>query len=770
MQSCLNIIRRCLVFLLLAFCAPVVLPQSHDREAMKWFDAGLAEKNIAQRIEAYSKAIELDPNFAEALFNLGTTYKEQKSYDRAEQFLRRAANTTNHDLRIKALSALASIYNIRGNSKSAESALREAKTLAGEPKQRAVLSYELGRLLYQQGRYEEAVVELKDGRNGDLTRRESFDNLIELAEKFSQLDYWYAAAEKQKAAGHLQEAKTTLAQIKAKSANFRDVQAKLDEIEILLTANTAKTMVPADEVKTEIVTPANDINEMETEKAYAEGLLAIRKRDWPGAIAAFEQTLKLSPDNREAQQKLAAARLDLERDTIETIAARYYAEGVAAMNRNDLDSASVALEKVYKINRRYREVATLYAQVEAARGGTPIVTTTVPQVVLPQASMPDTAAVNRSAWANQTADFTPLTVAPAIETRLDSLYQLARDAMARSDWNGAVASLQKLRMLQSGYRDADQLFVEARTKLLEMAKMDNTVSLSGPTLVWLGGLAVVLVAGLLLGFLFFSSVGRARMQRWRGNDNVAALIYESLLARRPSRQKLYSALAEIYLKMNRRDETALQVYRRVLELNLPSSYRADLNAIVALHTVYEKSTTGEVIARADSFISEAPSPGSSVLLADGGFQMKEKITTRRPRKRKAATTPAPEADNVTTENGLVAPGELLMDAAFTAPAKPRKPRKKKAATIASSDTNSTLNGTSLTGDGQQLAASAPAKKPRRKKVTVIDSIHIAETMTEPLEMDDEKKQLNLPRPSTALPEAVRLAMHESMPHEEMSVA
>ncbi len=770
MQSCLNIIRRCLVFLLLAFCAPVVLSQSHNREAMKWFDAGLAEKNVAQRIEAYNRAIELDPNFAEALFNLGTAYKEQKSYERAEQFLRRAANTTNHDLRIKALSALASIYNIRGNSKSAESALREAKTLAGEPKQRAVLSYELGRLLYQQGRYEEAVVELKDGRNGDLTRRESFDNLIKLAENFSQLDYWYAAAEKQKAAGHLQEAKTTFEQIKAKNANFREVQAKLDEIEILLTANTDEAATPANEVKTEIVTPTNDANEAETEKSYAEGLLAIRKRDWPGAIAAFEQVLKLSPDNREAQQKLAEAQLYLERDTIETIAARYYAEGVAAMNRNDLDSASVALEKVYKINRRYREVATLYAQVEAARGGIPTVATPLPSVELPQASMSDTVAVNQNAWTSQTADFTPLTTAPAIETRLDSLYQLARGAMARSDWNGAVASLQKLRMLQSGYRDADQLFVEARTKLLEMAKMDNTVSLSGPTLLWFGGLAVVLVAGLLLGFLFFSSVGRARMQRWRGNDNVAALIYESLLARRPSRQNLYSALAEIYLKMNRRDEAALQVYRRVLELNLPSPYRADLNAIVALHTVYEKSTTGEVIARADSFISEAPSPGSSVLLADGGFQMKEKTPTRRPRKRKAATTPAPEADNVTTENEVMVPGELLMDAAFTAPAKPRKPRKKKAATIASSDTNSTLNGTPLTGDGQQLAASAPVKKPRRKKVTVIDSIHIAETMTEPLEMDDEKAQLNLHSPSTARPETVRLALHESMPHEEMSVA
>lgn len=768
MQSYLNTIRRCLVFLLLAFCAPAVLSQSHNREAMKWFDAGLGEKDVAQRIEAYSKAIELDPDFAEALFNLGTTYKEQKNYDRAEQFLRRAVNTTNEDLRVKALSTLASIYNIRGNSKGAESALREAQALTGEPKQRAVLSYELGRLLYQQGRYEQAAAELKDGRNDDLTKRESFDNLIKLAENFAQLDYWYVSAEKQKAAGQLQEAKTTLEQIKAKSANFRDVQAKLGEIESLLALEADQAATSANEIKTEIVAPADNANEIEAEKAAAERLLAIRKRDWPGAIAAFEQVLKLNPDDREAQQKLAEAQLYLERDNIEAIAARYYAEGVAAMNRNDLDSASVALEKVYKINRRYREVATLYAQVEAARGGTSGAATPLPPIGLTPSRMSDTVAVEPNAGTSQTAGLTQLTVAPAIETRLDSLYQLARDAMARGDWNGAVASLRKLRMLQSGYRDADQLFVEARTKLLEMAKTDHRVSLSRSTLLLIGGLTVVSAAGLLLGFLFFSSMGRARMQRWRGNNNVAALIYESLLARRPNRRKLYSALAEIYLKMNRRDEAALQVYRRVLELNLPSPNRADLNAIVALHTVYEKSTTGEVIARTDSFISDAPSPGNSVLLADSGFQLKGKTPTRRPRKKKVTTTPAPEVVNATAENGVMLSGELLMDAAFTAPAKTRKPRKKKEAAQVSGNTNGTLNGADLIGDEQQLVASPPVKKPRRKKVTAIDSINIAETRTEPSEIDEAKAQLNLHNPSMALHEMVNLTLHETASPEEMA--
>jgi len=806
MQSRLNTIRRGLAFLLVVFCAPAVLPQSHNREAMKWFDAGLAEKNVAKRIEAYSQAVDHDPNFAEALFNLGTACKEQQSYDRAEQFLRRAANAATGDLRVKALSELASIYNIRGHRKSAESALREAKTLSGDPKQRAALSYELGRLLYQHGRYEQAADELKDGRAGDPAKRESFDYLIKLAENSAQLDYWYVAAEKQKAAGRLQEAKATLEQIKAKNANFRDAQTKLNEIETLLAdanqagalpagdANQAKTLLAAEanqaetlpaadanqaaalasEVKTEMVTPVINADDAETEKAYAEGLLAFRKRDWLGAIAAFEQVLSLNLNYRDAREKLHGAQFYFERDRIEAIAARYYDEGVAAMNRNDLDSALVALGKVHKINRRYREVAALYAQVEAARGTPPIVMAPLPPVELAQTSVPDTTmAVNQQAGMNESPDSSQFAIAPLVENQLDSLYQLARGAMARGDWNEAVFDLQKIRMLQAGYRDVDQLFPEARAKLLGMAGADDTMdtmSLNRSTSLFLGGLAVVVLAGFALCFLFLSPVGRARLQRWRGNDNVAALIYESLLARRPSRMKLYPAVAEIYLKMNRRDAAALQIYRRVLELNLPSAHRADMNAIVALHTVYEKSSNGEVIAKTDSFISEAASPGSSVLLADSGFQIKKKTPARRPRQGKVLLTPAPETTAYgVAENGVAAPGELLMGAAFSSPAKPRKPRKKKAAAVDGSAENGDLNGMHWASSEPQLAATPPVKKPRRKKVTVVDSINMA-AMTSPVEVNGEAAPVDFYQPQAVLDEATTPAVNEPASREEMFAA
>jgi len=627
----LNYIRRFIPLLAVVLGAAAALPQSHHREAMKWFDAGLAEKSAAKRIAAYTQAVEINPNFAEALFNLGAAHKEQKNYDRAEEYFRRAANSAQNNLRVKALSELASTYNIRGNSKSSESALREARTLVDDPKQRAVLSYELGRFLYQQGRYEQAVAELKEGRAGDPAQRETFDNLLKLAENSLQLDDLFATAEKQKAGGNLKEAKATLEQIKAKNANFREVQTRLAEIEALLIADAGKTAIAVAPV------PGN-ANAEEAEKAHDEG--------------------------------------------------------VAAMNRNDLDSALVAPGKAQKINRKYRDVARLNAQVEAARQRHPDPVIQSPPANVTEANAPDT---------SFTATLPPMTNSFAVSSNsarsfagnasLDSLYQIARAAFARGDWNDAMLGFQKVRMRQADYREVDQLFAAARTKLLERsaaAEAAEAINLSQPSPLVIGGFIVAVLGFFAVGFVFFLPRARARYQSWRGNHE-AALIYESLLARGPSRLKLYSALAEIYLKLDRRDEAAMKIYRQVLELNLPSPRRAELEAIVALDRADEKPANGEATAANATTMPET----NGVLLADGGFhQPQEKTSARRPRKKKEA--PANRGD----ENGAV------ID-------------------------HAALNGEAPVNGELHAPNPAPAKKTRRKKITVVDTVSANGTMTNP---------------------------------------
>ncbi len=747
MQPRLRFYQWKLSFLLIAVFAAVATPQSHNREAMKWFDAGLVEKNIDKRIEAYNAAIALDPDFAEALLNLGAAHKERKNYERAEQFFSRAANASKGELRVKALSELASIYNIRGNSKSAESTLREAKKLAGDAKLRTVLSYELGRLLYQQGRYEQAVTELKDSRAGDPAKREAFDNLIALAENSSQLDDLYTVAARQRAAGNLKEAQAALEKIRAKNANFRDVQAQLQQVQALLATESNQSVIaaaPPVTVPPVVAPPAADTlaaSNIEAEKAYAEGLVAIRKRDWAGAIAAFEKTLQLQPEHREAQQKLAGAQMYFERDNIEVIAARYYDEGVAAWQRHQLDSALVLLGKVHKINRRYRDVESLYAQVQAAQKQNAAIATATPPLAEPASAAPDTLLAANLLPAVVDSMPTPEPVVSVVP-QLDSLYQAARAAIAAGNWDEAVLNLQKIRMQQENYRDVDQLFAAARSRMLEASAATHaptSISLNRPSPLVIGGLALGAAVFFAIGFFFFSPTVRARYQSRRGNHEAAAMIYESLLAQRPSRLKLYSRLAEVYLKLERRDETALQIYRRVLELDLPSAHRADMNAIVALHTTYEKTADGTLMAKTEPVHADKPRPGNGVLLVDDGFHVQEKPPARRTRKKKEPLDGAAAA--VVSEKG-----ELLMDGAFAAPKKPRKPRKKKDAVAE----GSAENGAPLAAhveETAELPIKTPVRKPRRRVVEASSAngapAHAEQeiTVTEP--------KIDLPAPTAA---------------------
>lgn len=619
MPSRLNYIRRFILLLAAVLGAAVALPQSHNREAMKWFDAGLSEKSAVKRIAAYTQAVEIDPNFAEALFNLGAAHKEQKNYDDAEQYFRRAANLAQNNLRIKALSELAGIYNIRGNRKGSESALREARTLVDDPKQRAVLSYELGRILYQQGRYAQAVAELKEGRVGELTssrvgdpgQREAFDNLLKLAENSLQLDELYITAERQKAGGNLKEAKAALEQIKAQNANFREVQTRLAEIEALLIADGNKATIA-------VASVTNNVNNENDAKAHAEG--------------------------------------------------------VAAMNQNNPDSALVVLGNEQKNNRQYRALTRFDAQVEAERRRNPAPTIQSPPTYITEANTPETSFAG--------------------DASLDSLYKIATAAFARDDWNDAMLGFQKIRMRQMNYRDVDELFAAARAKLLEqsaVAEAVEAINFSRFSPLVIGGFAVAMLGFFAIGFVFFSPVARARYQNRRGNHEAAALIYERLLARRLSRLNLYPALAEIYLKLDRRDEAAMKIYRRVLELNLPSSRRAELNAIVALDRACKKPANSEATAANATSMPQT----NGVLLADDGFhQLQKKTSARRPRKKKEAPV------IVSYENGAV------IDHA--AP-----------------------NGEAPVNGELHAPNPVPAKKTRRKKVAVVDAVSANGTLANP---------------------------------------
>ncbi len=98
-------------------------------------------------------------------------------------------------------------------------------------------------------------------------------------------------------------------------------------------------------------------------------------------------------------------------------------------------------------------------------------------------------------------------------------------------------------------------------------------------------------------FVFILSLPgtRARIYLWRGNPDAAAKIYERKLQHNPRKMKLYLPLANIYLRMQRKDESAMKIYKTILQLNLAAEEREKFSDMMAQKYLAEGRTDAEVI-------------------------------------------------------------------------------------------------------------------------------------------------------------------------------
>lgn len=128
-----------------------------------------------------------------------------------------------------------------------------------------------------------------------------------------------------------------------------------------------------------------------------------------------------------------------------------------------------------------------------------------------------------------------------------------------------------------------------------LAALPAMLIMNGGTLLDLGEVMVALGALILLGFMVFSPSLGARWHLFRCNYTAAAEIYEKLLARHPDRLKRYSTLAEIYLLLPRNDAQALQVFKKVVQFNLDTPNREEIDAIVVQSHLKDDCADAEAV-------------------------------------------------------------------------------------------------------------------------------------------------------------------------------
>lgn len=580
--------------LLLVLPGGFAVAQTQSTQALNWLRAGLTEKDLAKKITAYRKALEFDSLFVEAMYNLGLAYKKQQNYQLAAKWLSKASSTKpqkqSNDLKPQILVELGKTYKKLGKLRESEEALKNAKAVAVDPSARAGILFELGRCLYDQGLYEEALSELREGRALSSENAESFQSFIQVVENVQESRRLHAAAEEALATGNTKLAQSLMDEIQKKNFEPKKVEAlaaKVDSINRVETSRKAlyeqaqreaaagnpEAAVAAYEMLLQQAGAYKDASarlesarqqvtakqiQAQLEEDYAAGMAAMREKNWTAAILAFEKALKVDENFRDARKKMEEAERQLKDENTEAVLARYYVEGIAALNRNDLASALAALERVRRLNSRYRNVNLLLEEIDQR---------------LQQQAKP----------------------AAVASEQVENLYQEALAAAGKKDWMQAVVALEKLQLLQPNYRDAATLLADAHTQLNDAGKNLAAEDDAGSSLLDTGGVIVAIVILPLIGMAAFSKSTRARLQLLRGNLTAAAQLYEQILARHPERLKLYPILANLYLLIQRHDEQAMKIYKAVLNLNIATQRRDEINALVAQKYLTEGRTDSDAI-------------------------------------------------------------------------------------------------------------------------------------------------------------------------------
>ncbi len=570
---------------LTAFCGSQLLhAQTINPRATQWFKTGVAETDPQKKIQAYEQAIELEPLFVEALYNLGLVHMQLKDYKNARDYLYRAlkANPANTNSKLKAqiLQNLATVNRRLGNYKQSEADLREALRLAPDDKLRSRIIFELARLLHQMKQYDAALAELEEGRRLAPEMNSFFDNLIAIIKKERDSVRLYSEATAAYNRGDLEGAARLYKRLHALNPSYRDVETKISEVDSMLQARTQERLLSELYAQAMTLASQNNYSEAiallqrilqrdpefkdtaqrlqalqqkqqqqqsleEIKAEYAKGMEALKRRNWTVAIIAFERVLALDPEYLDARAKLAEANRGLENQGTETIVSLYYSQAINAMNEQDLGAALAALEKVRLLNPNYRETRKLIAKIEKT-----------------------------------------------LESRLDSkapsnayyekLHSQVLADFEQENWMQAILNLEKLKALRPNDPEINRLLSEARAslQLATSRKNEENADKRRNALVYTGWALAAVIGLPILGVMVFSPGVRARYYFMRGKYLKAAQIYERMLLRHPERIKLYVLLAKIYLLTGRNDEKALRVFQMLLNLNLAAHMHQQIRTVL----------------------------------------------------------------------------------------------------------------------------------------------------------------------------------------------
>lgn len=565
--------------------APIQAQSTNDK-AIRAFNLGVQEEDAEKRISFYKQALEYDPDFVEALYNLGMFYKQEGQHKIAESYLSRAAqvrrNGTSDELKTRILFHLAVVQKQLGDYVACEQTLIRAKGFARERSIQSQITFELGRVYSEMRRFPEALAILQEGKKKFKNNGGFFENLIRIVETEQEVIRVEAELNKAIENGSFAQAQALVQRLKTIKPNHPGLDEKSALVDSLINSKAkedflqdmyqmAEQYVAQGNLEKAVSTyelllqndpnntnAAQKLEQLRTaydeqqksarlQSEYSAGAEAMQEKNWTRAIIAFEKVLEIDPNYKDAKGQLRQANRNVESESTETIIRQYYIDGVAAMNRKDLNAALASFEKVHSLNPSYKDTQELIEQLKASQ------------------------TASRSA------------PSAASDEYFKSIYDEAVTAMSEEDWMQAMLTLEKLRYLAPNDHNVLNLLIQAKEKL-KTSKQSETLKTAntgyGPVF-YIGSAVVAVVVLPVFGFIVLSPTSRARLQYLRGNYMKAAQLYERILSKHPERLKIYTTLANIYLMLGRNDDRALRVFKMLIDLNLAKHIHPQINSVLS---------------------------------------------------------------------------------------------------------------------------------------------------------------------------------------------
>lgn len=571
------------IVVIVGLCLNVHLLYSQD-DAISWFNRGATAQNTTEKITCYLQAISLDPKFIEAYYNLGYVYKNAGDLNNAEKAFRQALlvdpTKLAADTKLRITYELGVTLRKLNRHNEAIETLESAKNIARETEIRAVVLYELGRTKLAVNNFNDALTDFNEGLQLNSSKQDAFKTAIQNVRSLRELDNQYSQGMKLFDEGKYEQAIEILTRVVQSEPNYKNASQKLAEAQQLKDRQTKLDNL-AD--------------------VYARGIGYMQRSDWQNAILAFKQVEGSDPNYKDVKVKLAEAQARMDQSLQQEVYEKIYNDGQSEYRKGNWINAIVAFEKVKEWDPNYKNVDRMYrdAQSKLNREG--------------ESSVKNRYYVEGKTYLNNEnweAAITSFKLLKNLDQNYKDVQYLLQQAQAglenqakalqmedyyaegmnhydNGDWLKAILSFEKIQQIDPNYKDISEKLVSAQanlnnTSVAEMMKpaFENQKLAKTYTKDWMligGVLSLVLLP---LGVAFFVvPTTRAKLLLMQGNHQKAASIYESILMKKPNKVKLYPSLANIYLMLNRKDDTARKVYDIVLQMDISPQLRQKLDEI-----------------------------------------------------------------------------------------------------------------------------------------------------------------------------------------------